>query len=527
MMGNKKLQVWLPLLFSIVMILGMFFGYRMAGGKAFLKAEKQTSLQEALDLIRLKYVDKVNVDSLQAGAIQDMMNHLDPHSVYFPPVELKQANEELKGSFDGIGVEFNIFRDTVHIMYVEPNGPSDKAGLHIGDRILGVNDSSLTTPGITSSQIKDQIKGRPGSTAKLKILRDGKTLNIDVARGSIPVPSVDAAYMINERVGYIKLNKFTQNSYEEFMAAMERLKGEGMTELIYDLRGNGGGFMNEAFDMADEFLSGQKLVVYTEGTNSKKEEYKCRRPGIFEEGKLVILLDEYSASASEVLAGALQDWDRATIIGRRSFGKGLVQLQYELSDGSAIRLTTARYYTPLGRSIQRPYDKGKKVYMDELSERYNNGEVLYADSNKVSNGKKYITPGGDTLYGGGGIMPDIFVGIDTATYPASVSRLFLNGQVNNYVYRYYLQHRGTIDKLKNVNEFERQYATGDNLWQGITSELGDSLRVRQLDPSTRQSVERRMAAFLARFRWRNTGYFQVMNQDDVMVKAALQQLAKM
>ena len=526
MMGNKKLQVWLPLLFSVVMILGMFFGYRMAGGKAFLKAEKQTSLQEALDLIRLKYVDKVNLDSLQAGAIEDMMTHLDPHSVYFPPVELKQVNEELKGSFDGIGVEFNIFRDTVHIMYVEPNGPSDKAGLQIGDRILSVNDSSLTLHGITSSQIKDQIKGRSGSKVRLKILRQGKVLDVEVARGAIPVPSIDAAYMVNERVGYIKLNKFTQTSYEEFMKAMERLKSEGMTELIYDLRANGGGFMNEAFDMADEFLSGQKLVVYTEGTNSKKEEYKCRRPGIFEEGKLIILIDEYSASASEVLAGALQDWDRATIIGRRSFGKGLVQLQYELSDGSAIRLTTARYYTPLGRSIQRPYDKGKKVYMDEFSERYTNGEVLYADSNKISSGTRYLTPDGDTLYGGGGIMPDIFVPIDTTTYPASVSRLFLNGQVNNYVYRYYLQHRTTIDQLGSLSDFEKQYVSGENLWRGFTSDLGDSLRVKELDAPTRQSVERRMAAYLARFRWRNSGYFQVMNHDDLMMKRALEELAK-
>lgn len=526
MMGNKKLQVWLPLLFSIVMILGMFFGYRMAGGKAFLKAEKQTPLQEALDLIRLKYVDKVNLDSLQAGAIQDIMNHLDPHSVYFPPVELQKANEELKGSFDGIGVEFNIFRDTVHIMYVEPNGPSDRAGLQIGDRILRVNDTSLTGPGITSTFIKDQIKGRPGSKVKLNILRNNEILDVEVGRGSIPVPSVDAAFMINEKTGYIKLNKFTQNSYEEFMAAMERLKGEGMTELIYDLRDNGGGFMNEAFDMADEFLSGQKLVVYTEGTNSKKEEYRCRRPGIFEEGKLVILINEYSASASEVLAGALQDWDRATIVGRRSFGKGLVQLQYDLSDGSAIRLTTARYYTPLGRSIQRPYDKGKKVYMDEWSERFSNGEVLHPDSNKAVNGKSFVTPGGDTLYGGGGITPDVFVAIDTTTYPVSVSRLFLNGEVNNYVYRYYLKNRAAIDQLKSVNEFEK-YAENHKLWYGFAEEHSDSIKIKSLDAPTLQSVERRMAAYLARFRWRNSGFYQVVNREDVVIKAALEQLSKM
>lgn len=525
MMGNKKLQVWLPLLFSMVMILGMFFGYRLAGGREFLKTGRQSSLQETLDLIRLHYVDAVNVDSLQSGAIQDIMNQLDPHSVYFPPVQVQQANEDLEGQFDGIGVEFNIFKDTVHVMYVVPEGPSDKAGLQIGDRILAVNDSSLTSPGISSDKIKEFIRGRSGSLARLSILRKGAKMDVEVARGAIPVPSIDASYMINERTGYIKLNKFTQRSYEEFMAALENLQSQGMKELIYDLRGNGGGFMNEAFDMADEFLSGDKLVVYTEGANSRKEEYRCRRPGLFEEGKLVILIDETSASASEVLAGALQDWDRAIVLGRRSFGKGLVQLQYNLTDGSAIRLTTARYYTPLGRSIQRPYDKGKKVYMDELWERYNNGEVLFADSNKVSNGKRYITPGGDTLYGGGGIMPDVFVSIDTSSYPRQINQLFLSGRVNNFVYRFYLQHRDEIDKLESLNAFEQRFANRQDMWTGFAQEMADeNIELPVLNDSTRQSLERRMTAFLARFRWRNTGYFQIMNKEEKEVQRALELL---
>lgn len=363
-MGNKKLQVWLPLLFSLVLIAGMFLGYelnKVPGTKnSFFSSNSRSTLQEALDLIKLKYVDAVNTDSLEGKAITEMMNELDPHSVYLPPVELQEANEDLAGNFEGIGVEFNMFSDTVNIVYVIPNGPSDKAGLQIGDKILKVNDSSITGKHFSTDEIKKYIRGQHSSKAVLQILRDGKPQVVTVSRGTIPVSSVDAAYMIDKTSGYIRLNKFTENSYEEFMQAMETLKKEGLQSLVFDLRGNGGGFMNEAVDIADEFLDGDKLIVYTEGVNSKKREYRCKRPGIFEKGKLVVLVDELSASASEVLAGVLQDWCRAKIIGRRTFGKGLVQEQYSLNDGSAIRLTIARYYTPLGRSIQRSYTKGKK-----------------------------------------------------------------------------------------------------------------------------------------------------------------------
>lgn len=530
MMGNKKLQVWLPLLFAVVMIVGMFFGYRLntgGGGKGFFKTTKTTSLQEAMDLIRLKYVDKVNADSLEAGAIQQMMSELDPHSVYFPPVELKEANEDLAGNFDGIGVEYNVFNDTVNIVYVIPDGPSDKAGLQIGDKIIKVNDSSLVGENTSNARIRQFIRGERGSVAAILINRNGKPLTVEVKRGSIPVSSVDAAYMIDKTTGYIKLNKFTENSYEEFMQALENLQKQGLQQLVYDLRGNGGGYMNEAIDMADEFLDGDKLVVFTEGTNSKKKEYRCKRPGLFEKGKLVILLDELSASASEVLAGALQDWDRATIIGRRSFGKGLVQEQYQLSDGSAIRLTTARYYSPLGRSIQRPYDKGKKVYMDEIWERYSNGEALYADSNKVNNGKKYITNGGDTLYGGGGIMPDIFVPIDTATYPHSVNRLLLNGRFNSFVYTYYLQNRKQIDQYKSAADYASQFNKQEDMWNQFTGYASkDSVNLRSLTDTQKVALQKRLEAYLGRFRWRNNGYFQVLNQDDEMVKKALIELKK-
>ncbi len=530
-MRNKKLQVWLPLIFSLVLIAGMFLGFKMnykGGSKGFFKNTKTSSLQEAVDLIKLRYVDKVNIDSIQSGAIKQMMNELDPHSVYFPPVELKEANEDLAGIFDGIGVEFNVFNDTVNVMYVVPGGPSDKAGLEIGDKLLKVNGSRLTGEDITTDRIKELIKGERGSVAAIDIYRNNELKTISVTRGAIPVSSVDASYMIDAVTGYIKLNKFTENSYEEFMAALEDLQKKGMKELIYDLRGNGGGYMNEAIDMADEFLDSDKLVVYTEGTNSKRVDYRCKRPGLFEKGNLCILVDELSASASEVLAGALQDWDRATIIGRRTFGKGLVQQQYQLSDGSAIRLTVARYYTPLDRSIQRAYDKGKKVYMDEIWERFSNGESLYADSNKVNNGKEFKTPSGRILYGGGGIMPDIFVPIDTSSYPAGVNRLFYSSSYNNFVYTYYLRNKAQIDQYKSAADYARNFDKAGDIWREFTkyAKSRDSVNLNILTPVQEASLQRRLEASLSRFRWRNNGYFQVLNDEDAVVRKALEVIKK-
>lgn len=529
MMGNKKLQVWLPLLFSIVMIVGMLFGYRLnsGGGKSFFKASKRTSLQQAMDVIRENYVDPVNLDSIQAGAIKEMMNELDPHSVYLPPVELKAAEEDLAGNFDGIGVEFNVFDDTVNVVYVIPEGPSDKAGLQIGDKIIRAGDSSLTLKNMPTERIKNQIRGSRGSAVALQIWRNGSIQTINVTRGSIPVFSVDAAYMIDPATGYIKLNRFTETSYEEFMKALEDLQKQGMKQLIFDLRDNGGGYMNEAVDMADEFLDGEKLVVYTEGLHSKKREYRCKRPGLFETGKLVILVNELSASASEVLSGALQDWDRATIIGRRTFGKGLVQEQHNLSDGSAIRLTVARYYTPLGRSIQRSYDKGKKVYMDEIWQRYSNGEALYADSNKIHNGKEYRTPANKVVYGGGGIMPDVFVPIDTATYPLAVNNLFFKGGFNNFVYRYYLQNKRQIDQYTSASDFSRRFNGLPEMWnQFVVYAAKDSVDLRMLIPAQKETLQRRLEAYLGRFRWRSTGYYQVLNSDDAVIRKALEEVKK-
>jgi carboxyl-terminal processing protease len=455
------------------------------------------------------------------------MNKLDPHSVYLPPVELKEANEDLAGNFEGIGVEFNIFNDTVNIVNVIPGGPSDKQGLLIGDKIIAVNDSSLTSRRYSTSEIKDMIRGTRGSKAILKILRGSQLKTITITIGTIPVPSVDAAYMIDQTTGYIKLNKFTESSYEEFMRALEQLQKLGMQQLLFDLRGNVAWFMNEAVDMADEFLDGDKLVVYTQGAHNKKREYRCKRDGLFEKGRLTILIDELSASASEVLAGALQDWDRALIIGRRSFGKGLVQEQYDLKDGGAIRLTVARYYTPLGRSIQRSYEKGKKVYLDELWQRYSTGDLLYADSNKITNGKVYRTKSGKLVYGGGGIMPVVFVPIDTSHYQPAINQLLLDGGFNGVVYNYYLQHKAEMDQYRSVDDFIRDFNKTDDMWNGLMNYA----RKDAIDPNTvigkeKESLKIRLKALLARFKWRNQGFFEVLNSDDPAIMEATKELKK-
>lgn len=524
-MRNKKLQVWLPMLFSLVMIAGMLFGFKLhqqtgsTGG--FFKRDKRGALQEALDLIKNRYVDSVHMDSLQDGAMQGIMDHLDPHSFYIPASDVSATNEDIIGNFQGIGVEFNIFNDTVNVLYVIPNGPSDKAGLQIGDKILAVDDSSVVSKTLPSDEIKKMIRGAGGTKVKLTIFRNNTTQYFYVTRGTIPLPSLDAAYMLDSVTGYIKLNKFSETTYREFMQAMDSLQKCRMKNLVLDLRGNGGGLVNQATDIADEFLDGDKLIVYTEGTNTPKHEYRAGKEGVFEKGKLSVLVDELTASASEILAGALQDWDRAQIVGRRTFGKGLVQEQYSLSDGSALRLTVARYYTPLGRSIQRPYDKGKKIYMEELYNRYQNGELMYADSIHFDSTKAFKKGNGKKVYGGGGIMPDVFVPIDSSLLIHSVTRLYLDGRFNNFVYQYYTQHLPEWQQYKTPADFAQHYKSTNEAWNGLVAYAAkDSINLKNVPPDDRKEIEDRIKAYLARFRWRTQGFYQVSNTSDKVVTKA-------
>jgi carboxyl-terminal processing protease len=530
-MGNKKLQVWLPLIFSIVLIGGMFFGFKLRentpSGTGFFKADKKTSLQEILDLVRQRYVDPVNLDSLQNNAIGEMMDHLDPHSIYIPASNLQEVNEDLQGNFEGIGVEFNIFSDTVHIVHVLANGPSDKAGLLVGDRIIKVNNEPVAGKNISTDDIKKKIRGERGTPVKVTILRKGEQKDITIKRGTIPIPAIDAVYMLTKSTGYIKLNKFSETAYEEFMQSLENLQKNKISNLVLDLRGNGGGFMNEAVEIADEFLSDDKLVVYTQGVNTQRREYRCRRPGLFEQGGLVVLVDELSASASEVLAGALQDWCRATIVGRRTFGKGLVQEQYSLSDGSAIRLTVARYYTPKGRSIQRPYEKGKEKYLEEITDRYENGEVNHLDTNKIVSGKIYKTQCGDTVYGGGGITPKIFVGLDTGSLHRNVAELYGSGLLNDFIYYYYIHHLDEINKFTTPEEFITKYNNEEARWQELVQYAAkNSIDLTKISSADKDFLKKRIKAQLARYKWRSEGYYEAINSHDPAIKKALQVLEK-
>jgi carboxyl-terminal processing protease len=531
-MNRKNIQVWMPLLVAVILISGMYLGYSLnnstEGSKGFFSTAKRNSLQETLDLIKLKYVDSVHFDSLEGFAIEQMMNQLDPHSVYIPASLLKDANEDLAGNFEGIGVEFNIFSDTVHILYVIPGGPGEKAGLRIGDKILKVDNKSIALKNINSDEVKRTIRGKRGTTINLEILRHDNLVSMPVTRGRIPISSVDASYMFAKNTGYIRLNKFSETSYEEFMKSLEKLQKSGLEKLILDLRGNGGGFMNEAVDIADEFLDDDKLIVYTSGTNSPRKEYRSKRKGLFEDGKLIVLTDELSASASEVLAGALQDWDRATIIGRRTFGKGLVQEQYPLADGSAIRLTVARYFTPAGRSIQRPYERGKKVYMEDIWERYQSGELVHADSNKVENGNIFKTIiKKRNVYGGGGIMPDVFVPIDTGAYQQYINRLFVNGTFNRFVYHYYMQNKEQLEQYKSAEDYNERFNRNNEFWASLQQfVLKDSINLENISVADKESLQRRLKALLARFKWRNEGYYLVLNTGDSMLLKALEELEK-
>ena len=529
---TKKLNTWLPLLFAIVMIAGMSIGYVLRENTAkpgnLFKKQKSTALQQVLDLIQLKYVDHVAPDTLADEAIQQVLSKLDPHSIYIPAVSLGEVNEDLQGNFQGIGVEFNIFSDTVNIITVLEKGPSEKAGLQVGDKIIKVGDSVVAGNGITTARIKKLLRGPGASSVLITVLRENKMVPVTITRGIIPIVSVDASYMMNKDEGYIHINKFSETTYREFMEAIKKLQQTGMQKLMLDLRDTGGGILQEAIEMADEFIDVTKLIVYTQGNNSPKQEYRCKRDGVFEKGKLVVLVNEGTASASEVLVGALQDWDRAEIIGRRTYGKGLVQEQYELSDGSALRLTVARYYTPSGRSIQKPYNKGEEDYASDIMHRYHNGEMTNADSNHVQQkGQAFKTKAGRDVYSGGGIMPDVFVSVDTSVLSRNYARLYSNNTMSNFAYRYFMQHRAEIKALPSATELFNQYHLSDPLWNQFTAFAAkDSVNTKSFTIRDREFAQQRLISLIARQQWRNNGLYEVLNANDPTVIKGVQEFNK-
>jgi len=482
-----------------------------------------------LQYVSADYADSVNVDNLVDEAIVDILGNLDPHSVYISKEDVKAMNEPLEGNFEGIGIEFNILNDTLMVVNPIPGGPSERVGLFAGDRIIEVDGKNVAGIGLKNSDVFKLLRGDKGTKVYLHVLRRGsnKPMDFEITRDKIPIYSLDAAYMIDSNIGYIKLNRFALTTEQEFLDAVVSLKKQNMQNMILDLRGNGGGFLNAAVSLADHFLEDEKLIVYTEGRTSPRNDFLATRTGVFEKGKLVVLLDEGSASASEIVAGAVQDWDRGIIIGRRSFGKGLVQNQLPLPDGSMIRLTVARYHTPTGRVIQRPYNYGDaEDYYSDLTNRLQSGELFNADSINFPDSLKYSTLNkGKTVYGGGGIMPDFFIPFDTTYYSNYYGQLVRRDIINQFVHSYIDANRKQLNKnFPDFEKFSKNFKADQDLVNELVSfaEKKNLLVDEKGLETSKSEISKQLKALIARSLYTTTEYFRIVNQENETLSKAIQ-----
>lgn len=493
--------------------------------------QNQLKFGRLLRLVDGYYVDSTNIDALTEEAIVNLLSELDPHSTYISKEEVEKMNEPLKGNFEGIGISFNISKDTLLVITTISGGPSEKVGLKAGDRIIKVDEKMIAGIGLKNSDVFDLLRGKKGTKVSLKVLRkqNAELLDFTIIRDKIPIYSLDASFMLNESTGYIKLNKFSATSTEEFLTAMNQLKKENIKNLVFDLRGNSGGYLKTAIEISDQFLKNNDLVVYTEGMSDPKREYKATSKGSFENGKLVILVDEFSASASEIVSGAVQDWDRGIIIGRRSFGKGLVQKPFFLTDGSMVRLTTAHYYTPSGRCIQKPYKKGVKEYRKDYQNRIINGEMFSADSIEFDESLKHKTLiNGRNVFGGGGVMPDIFIPMDTSIHYRYLNRLHRNNIIYNYVLDYVDSNRDEIkEKYPKFNQFLKKFKVTTEMIDEVV-ERGEKEEIERDEESltfTMNNLKKEIKAFIARDIYTRNDFYKIYYQDDVAIKKALQVIA--
>ena len=534
---SKKYNVFLPIILSLVLVLGIWMGYFLNNRISKGSVENQNhytstndKINSLLDYIEYQYVDTINRKDLVEKTVTSMLQSLDPHSSYIAASEFETINEPLEGNFDGIGVEFNIIKDTIRVVTPIDGGPSEKIGIKSGDKIVKVEGKNVAGIKITNKEVFEKLRGKSGTIVNVSILRSGivKPLDFKITRGAIPLYSLDASYMLSPVIGYIKISKFAATTYEEYLKAFNELSKKGMKKLILDLRGNPGGYLNAAVDISDEFLTNGLQIVYTQGKANPKKIYKATSHGSFENNPLVVLIDEGSASASEIVAGAVQDNDRGTIIGRRSFGKGLVQDQLQLPDGSAIRLTIARYYTPTGRCIQKPYSDDKSQYYSEEYNRYENGELFNEDSVKTDKTKQFKTPEGKIVYGGGGIMPDIFVPIDTTKTNSFLNKAFYAGNINTFAFEYADKNRNQIKIYKTaknyIDKFEISNTILDEFYEYCANQnllLGNLSK-----PKTNEALKPYLKAFIGRNVFDKDAYYPIINQKDKSILKAIEVLSQ-
>lgn len=531
---NTLRQILFPIIIAIVLLGGFYFG-RMwqAGfsqgtpGSRLLIYPQTNKLEALLNMIEEDYVDSISKADLVERVIPDVIKHLDPHTVYIPAEELLAANQELEGNFGGIGVQFSMQNDTVLVISVVKGGPSEKVGIIPGDRIVTVNDSVIAGININNNDVVDMLRGELGTMVRVGVKRHNlKTLlDFEITRGNIPVSSVETSYMMTDSIGYIKVSRFGRNTYQEFLTAMARLKAYNCQNVVVDLRNNSGGYLDIAISMCNEFLKKGDLIVYTEGNSNPRQDVYANGTGTCQEIGVTVLIDELSASASEIFAGAIQDNDRGLVIGRRSFGKGLVQQQMMLPDGSAVRLTVARYYTPSGRCIQKPYENGVEDYHRDIIARFTHGEFFEKDSIEMNDSLRYYTKAGRTVYGGGGVMPDVFVPRDTTAFTDYYFALRENGYIYQFALKYSDENRQLLQQFETVKSIKTHLDS-----QPVTQQLvkfAEQLGLRQSRVQLATSyklIDLELKAYIARNILDNDGFYPIIHEVDETVLAALKEI---
>jgi len=533
--NNPSNHKYLPIIFSIVLIIGILIGLLLSGtlqNKNLFSIHRQAydKINDVINFALQDYVDSISKENLQEKAINGMLQSLDPHSAYISAEEFNDVNDPLMGNFEGIGVQFRILNDTIMVVNTVSGGPSEKIGIRAGDRIVKVDGKKVANIGIKDTDVLKNLKGKKGSIVKVGIFRRGvkQLIDFSIIRDVIPTYSIDISYMVDKQIGYIKLSKFSATTAQEFSKALKQLKKAGLQKLILDLRGNGGGFLQAAIDVADQFLSNGKLIVYTEGKNRPKEYAYATIKGESENIKLVILIDEWSASASEIIAGAIQDNDRGSIIGRRSFGKGLVQEQFDLSDGSAVRLTVARYHTPTGRCIQKSYKNGTEEYMNDLNQRYLNGEFENQDSTKFADSLKYTTPKGKVVYGGGGITPDIYVPLHMDKQLEYYNQLINKGIIYQFAFEYTDRNRKSFTSFRSADEYIQKFSIHQSILDEFTEYAAKNGIPQSLKAysSSIEKVKILLKAFIGRNIFDDKGFYPIYLQTDNTFLKAIEQLKK-